>query len=386
MFIIKTLFHYSILSLSIIVRFFTNVKKKRVVCNSYGFTRYSCNPKYITEYLLEYSNEFEICWVFKEIAKAKDMPSKCKVIKWRTLKYLYYINTAEFIISNERLGLWNCYWIKRKGQKYIMTWHSSMGLKKIEKDAESKLPKSYIKSAKYDSSMCDLILSGCEFRTKIIENAFWYEGEILRMGTPRNDILFRDNFNIKKLVYNKYGIPLDKKILLYAPTFRKDYSLSHYKLEWKDVINVLKFEEKADYIVMLRLHPVFQSNSEILNKYTSMNIIDVSDYPDIQELLSITDILVTDYSSSIFDFSLLNKPIFIYASDINSFDRGTYLKFKEMPFPIAESNERFLELFKSFTLTDFQAKLEDFNKNVIGSYEKGIACKELHSWMNKNTI
>lgn len=107
-----------------------------------------------------------------------------------------------------------------------------MGIKKIEQDAEENLSLSYINEAKYDSSICDLILSGCKFRTEVIKRAFWYDGEILEKGTPRNDVLFQDHAELKQRIFAQCDIPKNAKILLYAPTFRKDMGLQYYKFNW----------------------------------------------------------------------------------------------------------------------------------------------------------
>ena len=114
------------------------------------------------------------------------------------------------------MGKFAIYLRKRCGQKYVMTWHSSMGIKKVEKDVEDYLLPQYIESAQYDSSICDLILSGCSYRTEVIRRAFWYDGEILEKGTPRNDMLFVSQKTFKDKICKKYNLNPDMKILLYA--------------------------------------------------------------------------------------------------------------------------------------------------------------------------
>lgn len=370
------------------VKCFTRVHKKRILCWSYFYSKYSCNPRYITEYLLaEHPGEYEIYWCFYKDVNIKDLPPEVKVVRWRTWKYLMILNSAEFLFSNARVNLWGSSFIKGKGQKYIMTWHAGMGLKKVEKDAESQLPKSYLRSAKYDSSICDLMLSGSRYMTDTIRRAFWYNGDILEYGIPRNDILFKDNTKLRKNIYNDYGLPNDARILLYAPTFRSDFNLKYYKLDWHDVLDKLEAKYGVPYYVFIRLHPNFcSSRINIPNLCFNEKMIDFTSYHDMQELLSVADILVTDYSSSMFDFSLLEKPCFLYAMDYDTYDRGTCFQLSELPFPFATNNKDFLEIIDNFDESEYKRRLSQFNETTVGNYENGKACENIYNWMKENEL
>lgn len=376
------------LVLSLFVRCVTHIHTNRVLCWSYGGKKYSCNPYYITKYLLEmHPGEFDIYWYFESSVDISSLPKSVKIVRKWTWKYLWIVNTSKFLITNSRISLFDNCWVKKKGQKYIMTWHSSMGIKRIEKDAEQDLNKGYIRNAKYDSKICDLILSGCRFRTNVIKRAFWYNGEILEQGTPRNDMLFNDKNSTYKLrndIYEKYFVPKEKYVILYAPTFRKDLAIDHYRLSWKDIVESLELKFKKKYVVFLRLHPnMLNSNIDIscLMNYPDMR--DVTLYHDMQELLAISDILITDYSSSIFDFSLLLRPCFIYASDYESYDRGTYLQMDRLPYPFAMNERDLIDNIRQFSMDKYISSLRNFQNNIIGSYEKGVACESFYKWMIK---
>lgn len=368
---------------SYIVRCFTRVCKKRVLCWSYGYTKYSCNPRYITEYLIaNHSGEYEIYWCFNKDIVIENIPVSVKIVRRRSWKYLWILNTSEFLFSNARINFWESSFLKRKGQKYIMTWHAGMGLKNVEKDAEQMLSIGYLKSAKYDSSICDLMISGSRYMTDTIRRAFWYNGKILECGTPRNDIFFQDHTKLKRQIFDRYGIPSDAKILLYAPTFRVDLSLQYYKFEWKDVLVNLEHKFGSPIYVFLRLHPNFYSNKmSIPDIRLDERIRDLTLYHDMQELLCIADILVTDYSSSMFDFALLKKPCLLYALDYDTYDRGTCFKLSELPFPYATCNDDFMRIIDNFDEQNFQKSLLSFNEEVVGSYEEGCACEEIYLWM-----
>lgn len=381
---------YSILYVvGFIIRLFTKVKKRRILCWSYYGKKYSCNPRYITEYLLNNAqNEFDIYWAFTD--KQKYCFPKIKTVSYKSLKFLFLLNTSEFIITNARTGMSIFIaWKKRKGQKYIMTWHSSMGIKAIEKDVEEKLGTAYVKMAKEDSKYCDLIFSGCKFRSEIIKRAFWYNGEILEKGTPRNDMLFdKSRFDeLKNKIFKRYSIPSNAKILLYAPTFRKDHKLHYYKLDWNKIIKVLNSKFNEEFYILFRLHPnligQIQDNSFLIN---NPNVKDTTLYDDMQELLTISDILITDYSSSIFDMALTYKPVFIYATDYDTYDRGTYLPLDSLPFLFAQNEDQLIKNIEYFDNSTYRNNLKTFITETLGSFENGKACEEFYKWMKNHSI
>src|SRR5690625_2963044 len=152
------------------------IKHNKIFLFSYYGAQFGCNPKYITNYIANHYQKgvFDIVWAFNN-PESKDDEGKFRKVKTMSLRYFYELCTAKVVITNARTT--NLY-IKRKGQYYIQTWHSSLRLKQIEKDAADVLPDSYIQMAKKDSMKCDLLLSGCQFSTNIFKNAFWYHGEI----------------------------------------------------------------------------------------------------------------------------------------------------------------------------------------------------------------
>ena len=129
---------------SFFIRLFLPVRKGTVMCWSYDFKQYSCNPRYLTEYLMENNPEFTIYWVFRKNVPTSGIDSRIRCIKFHSWEYYKVANTAEFLITNCRTDAYRYYWKKRKNQKYIMTWHGGVALKKIEKDAEDQLGYSYL--------------------------------------------------------------------------------------------------------------------------------------------------------------------------------------------------------------------------------------------------
>lgn len=351
------------------------IKKNKVLLYSYYGSQYSCNPKYITEYILKHysKDRFDLVWAFTDLTSQNSIDDFRKV-RMMSLKYFYELCTAKVVITNFRT---TDLFIKRKNQYYIQTWHSSLRLKQIEKDAEDSLPKHYVKMAKKDSLKCDLLLSGCKRSTEIFKRTFWYDGEIFEYGIPRNDLLIRKNHNNKEKLYKKLNIPSENKVLLYAPTFRKDNKIDVYKLDYLKLTEKLERKFGGKWVVLVRLHPhLIHKSSELI--YGS-NMIDVTSYDDIQELLLISDVLITDYSSLMFDFALTNRPCFLYVPDIDTYtkkERELYFDLEQLPFISVKSIEELLNEVDHYDIEVYRRKLRIF-LHQIGSFENGYACKYL---------
>ncbi|WP_282173032.1 CDP-glycerol glycerophosphotransferase family protein [Cytobacillus firmus] len=351
------------------------IKKNKIIMFSYYGSQYGCNPKYISEYITEKTpnEQFDIVWAFNRTADKENIPSIRKV-KIMSLKYFFELCTSKIIITNFRT---TDLFVKRKDQYYIQTWHSSLRLKQIEKDAEEALPGHYVKMAKKDSEKCDLLLSGCEFSTNIFKRAFWYEGEIFKSGTPRNDLFFSNDSFLKEKIFVKLNIPADSNIVLYAPTFRKDSGLSVYNIDYSKILKSLKQNYGGEWTFLVKLHPHLSSKSKELN--FDDFVIDVTNYNDIQELLSISDILISDYSSLMFDFSITQRPCFLYVPDYENYvkqDRNLYFNLLELPFKAAMNNEELIDIINTFDNVEYEKDLSTFNKK-IGSYEEGRASELL---------
>lgn len=357
------------------------VKNNKIFLYSYYGSQYGCNPKYITEYILEHfpKGYFDLVWAFNDLESKKHL-TKFRKVKTMSLKYYYELCTSKVVITNFRTTE---LFVKRKNQYYIQTWHSSLRLKQIEKDAEDNLPEQYIQMAKNDSLKCDLLLSGCKDSTNIFKRAFWYKGEIFERGIPRNDLLFQNNSKDKKRISNKLGIPEGYNVILYAPTFRKDNSIEIYNLEYSTTLETLKEKFGGNWVFLVRLHPHLLSEANKLVK--SKGVIDVTEYDDIQELLCISDILVSDYSSLIFDFSITKRPCFLYVPDLLEYtkkDRKLYYDITKLPFKSATNNEELQKKILQFNIKDYNTNLTRF-LDQIKTYEDGNASKNLVEHIDK---
>lgn len=375
--------------LSLIIRCFTRVRKGRVMCWAHNFKQYGCNPRYLTEYLLENNPEFEIFWVFRRKVDISGIDKRIRCVRFRSLEYYKLVNTAEFLITNSRTDPYRMYWTKRPEQKYLMLWHGGVALKKIEMDAEDKLGYSYVRKAKIDSRVCDLMISGCRFQTRLLKESFWYSGEILEKGIPRCDIFFDTGRHqeMNGRIRSHFSIPAENKIILYAPTFRADRSIEPYRINWDKVIPELRKAMNQEGItVLVRLHPNLLDKADTSSLVCYENVIDATRYHDMQELLCISDMLITDYSSSMFDISMLNRPCLLYATDKEKYDRGYYFRFDELPFPLAQNEEELIDTIKVFNQEKYDRNLKKFFDKEIGLFENGTSSRSLSEWMVNRRI
>ncbi len=375
--------------ISFFIRCFVPVKKGRVMCWAYNFKQYGCNPRYISEYLLDNGEEYDICWVFRSRKYAKRLDKRMRFVRFRSWKYLVLANTAEFLITNSRTDPYRIYWRKRKGQKYIMTWHGGVALKRVEKDVEENLGFGYVKKARFDSKACDLMISGCKAQTTLLKEKFWYSGEILEKGIPRNDIFFQEeaHASIKAGICSLYNIPQDSRLVIYAPTFRRNHSLEPYSIRWSEVIPHLKKMLGSDKVtVLLRLHPNLIGKADTSSLLNAPEVIDVTLYHDMQNLLCVSDMLITDYSSSMFDFTMQLRPCILFATDVEQYDRGFYYSFSELPYPLARSQEELVEAIRNFDETAYRERLKEFLTGKVGLFESGQASKAIAAWMREHSL
>lgn len=372
------------------VRSFIPVKKGQCFFWSYSFNKYACNPKDFTEYLLEnIIDDMQIYWAFDKDFDATFLDQRIHVVRRNTWAYIKAMYSSRFIINNKRSYKYDSYFVKKRNQKYIMMWHGASPMKRIEKDAEIQLGPTYCNYAKEDSKMCDLMISNSRFFSELIKSSFWYNGEILEKGVPRNDIFFRNTAKEIAIERTKKELGLSDatKLVLYAPTFRNGTeSLHFYKIDWASVLPSLKSILDGDVAILLRLHPNIANHSDISSLMSCPAVYNVTKAPDITQYLLAADMMITDYTSAMFDFAMLNKPCFIYAVDINEYDRGFYFNFDELPFPVATNMTELSDNIKNFNKETYLNSLSIFNKNHWGNIDKGEACSAIYQWVKHNDL
>lgn len=345
------------------------LKNNRVIIISFAGKGYGDNGRYIAEGLLKHK-EIEIYWVANRHFSSK-VPTGIKLVRYNSFSYLRILATSKIWINNTRF-MYKVH--KRKDQKYIQIWHGNLALKKIEFDGN--MPKRYIKIMKRDNKLINLMVSNSDFCTNMFKKSFKYDGVIEKYGTARDDIFFhkiKRNEAISR-VKDKYDIEEKTKVLTYAPTFRNSYENDPYNINIEDLKETLETITKQKWVILLRLHPLVK-NHEILKNKTAIN---ASNYPDMQELICASDIVITDYSSVMFESMIADKSVILYASDIDSYrkERGYYFKFEELPFPIATNNQELAEIINKFNKMDQRKQYASFKKK-IGLIEDGKASERI---------
>ena len=359
------------------------IQQNKIVFVNFKGSSYGCNPKYITEEILNRHINADIVWLVTKDVNKKDLPKSVRVIDFKSKNALRELSTAKIWVDNQRklfhikLGLQ-----KKNEQVYIQTWHGSLGIKKIGQVCpNTKKYNAWVPNGKFDAKMTDIILSNSTFEDEVFYDNFWGNGKIKQFGHPRNDIFFWSDNKKKQLkdkIFAKFNIDPNKKILLYAPSYRDSGDLDCYNLKVNDLLKILNSKTQQEWVIMVRMHPNLSKIAPTLFKIDNKKIVDVSQYPDIQELLVSSDIAMTDYSSCIFDFMLSRKPAFIFATDIEKYntDRGFYYPLETTPFPLARNNEELIENIKNFDEQKYKEDVEQFLKDK-GCMEDGHASERV---------
>ena len=337
------------------------VAENKVVISSYYGRGYGDNPKYITEAIQKENSSIKIIWLIRNDKEKGSLPHGVEMCQWNSIKRIYHLSTANVWIDNCRKS----FGFKRKNQLYVQTWHG-FALKRIEKDAECNLGRGYLKIAQKDSKYIDYIVSCSQFMTQIYRNSFWYDGPVLEWGAPRNDMLLSDCSAVKNKVYEFYNLDCEIKTVLYAPTFRSDGSMEPYSISYMRLIDACERRFGGKFVVLVRLHPNIAKKSEELGTMYTSNVINATYYPDMQELLGACDIVISDYSSLMFDFALSMKPCFQFATDIDAYkgDRNFYFEITNLPFSLAVNNDELENNIVMFDDAGYRNRLSDFYKSV----------------------
>lgn len=351
---------------------------RKAVCQSFYGRGYSDSPKAIAQELL--ARGWKVYWTVKGGEEAASMPEGVIPIQVETPKAIFHFCTAGAWVDNARK--W-AYTKKRGKTLYIQTWHG-FPLKRIEGDAADALPQDYLQAARHDSQMCDLFLSNSRFLTDIYRRAFWYGGQVLEAGFPRNDILAQPHPELGEKVRRALSLPQGKRLALYAPTFRKDKGLSAYDMDYPRCAGALEKRFGGKWLLLAKLHP------NIAEKAGEMDldpryIVNASDYPDIQELYLACDVLLTDYSSVMFDYLVTGKPCFLYVNDLAAYknDRNFYYDIDCLPFPRAEDNPQLEAAILGYDPQAQKQREEAFCRE-FGLSESGTAAAQAADWLEQH--
>lgn len=374
-FILSVIYHYSYK--------YVKTKEKTVFFLSFHGRGYSDNPKAIFEYMKQQPQfrDYQFVWALRNIHTKID---GAKVIRYNGPFYFYYLMCSKYWVVNCKLA---DYFIKKEDQVYLQTWHGTP-LKKLAHDIDvsddttfyrTKMSKAQMQQT-YDKDVAkyNYMISPNPFCTEVFQSAFHINQErLIETGYPRNDYLsqFKDEDVLK--LKRQLQLPLDKKIILYAPTWRDNsYQLSGYTFKLE--VDFLKWKEQLqdEYIVLFKPHYLIVNQFDMSQVKDFVYEIDAKS--DIASLYPIADVLVTDYSSVFFDYSILKRPIYFYMYDLESYAkelRGFYFDIhKDLPGKIYQEEDALLKAIKESEFDE--VKMNHFHQ-CFNRLEDGYASKRV---------
>lgn len=350
------------------------LKKDTILFSAYEGNEYTCNPKYIYEYIRKHcGTRYRTIWLHNRGV----MPPQCDAtVRFLSLSHIVALATSRWIVSN--LGI-EPFFTRRKDQIVVNTWHGGGAYKNstIGTQVKSCLYREYARSARAKNTT--YYLSSCQMFTNLLSDA-WHadKNKFLPVGSPRNDIFFsKPEESVRKDVLKKLGLSNETKYVLYAPTFRGEwlglsFRLENLHLDFSRVLRALEKRFGGKFKFLFRMHINTKGWSP-----SSSEAIDVSGYPDIQEIMLIADAFITDYSSSIWDWAMLRKPGFLFTPDLSDYekDRGLYSPIETWAFPYAKTNEELEKLILDYDEKKADAKIQS-HLDYTESFETGKASKQ----------
>lgn len=351
--------------------------RKRIFFMSTFGKSYSCNPKYLYESMMDdhrFSDySFVWCFVHPDEVDVKGC-NRTKIIKkGNHVLFFYYILTSKIIVYN--CGGFSFVPIRKK-QFLLETWHGGGTFKRVNLTVANKSESSK-KGIRMASNDVKAFIGTCEVNDKMfIREGMGYTGEIIKSGFPRNDILFIDDNDFRQNIKKKLGLDKNVHYVLYAPTFKGhehnavNLNSNVESISPNLVVTALQHSFGGEWKFVTRGH---QYVGELSIKSADD---DWSPYPDMQELLVAADVLITDYSSSIWDFALTGKPCFLYVPDLEEYakdERGFLRPIDTWPGITALNNNELVERIINFNKKAYVDKVSEY-LTKCGSYETGEAC------------
>ena len=326
--LIYSLYFYIMSSLLKVIGFFVGNNKRLILFNSYGGKKYDDSPKIIYERMIEDSrfNDYELVWALNT-PDTITIPGRTKKIKTDSLRYFVTALRARIWITNSSMERGLAF--KKNNTICYNTWHGTaikvLGID-VQKDNKSFRSKINVRA--------DFMLAQSQYDVEIFSHAFQLPVSCFRLtGAPRNDELTKYDVEDVKRIKDKLGISHDKSVLLYAHTLREYSKGNQNEVVLRIPIDMDLWQEKLDnsFIVLFRAH--YEVAKHMGTEGYSV-FKDVSSYPDLNELMIVSDALISDYSSIFFDYSVMHKPMYCFAYDYEEYKskRGMYLNLQdEMP-------------------------------------------------------
>lgn len=370
-------------------RIFPIDKKIVSVCTFEGKGGFGCNPKYLVEELHRQDPNIRFIWFVNDMSKV--FPDYIKKVPNTLWSRAFWLTRSKVWIDNYRKPYGT---VKRKGQYYLNVNHYTIGIKSVGLWRDKGFSKMAYLVSKNDSDMIDHLVIDSKFCEEMCPKGLVYDGEFIKTGAPRCDILYGDREIHKRNFKEKHNLPQDAKVVMFAPTFRegakdgKRFVFSEvWSIDFERLILNLENKFGGQWYICVRVHPQLAPTfSEYRNEKIQDRLIDESQADDMYEILAGMDAYITDYSSACFEAGYAKMPVFIYADDIDqyTYDRGSLMWDlcekqlehvgnnkeitpgieTEFPFKISTNNEQLEKCINEFKEDEYEATLEKFHEDV----------------------
>ena len=339
---------------------------------------YGDSPKYLAEELLRRNPSYKLIWLAKDATV--QAPSPIRTVRYNRIQAAYHLASAKIIITTQKA---RSSLRKKQSQFFLYVPHGQIGAKYVERQAGDNLSIDYQEGSKWHSAQCNLFLSSSKLFTEEMLTWYWYDGEVWESGLPRNDIFFNYTQEDLARIKQTAGVPDDVKIVFYAPTFRDNGNDRAYALDTERLLHTLEEKTGDKWILMIRLHPNFKWYRVPIFSYSD-RVLNMTFYPDMQELLLISDFLISDYSSTMFDFNLMHRPVFLFTQDVKDYQKMRGLKdwFFRVPFPFCHNNDELCQAILDYDESAYQSRCKEFDK-LYGSMEDGKATARIVDRLEK---
>ncbi|MFW6640082.1 bifunctional glycosyltransferase/CDP-glycerol:glycerophosphate glycerophosphotransferase [Nocardiopsis algeriensis] len=329
-----------------------------VLFESYFGTQYSCNPKAVYEELVARGTDLELVWATED--GSLRVPGPARTVLIGSKEHMEVLARARYIVSNCGIQYW---YVKREGQTYIQTWHGSP-LKRVGLDVDSPTfnrAAERLRRLAADAQKWDVLVSQSAFTTPIMRRAMAYQGKVAEIGYPRNDVLHSQDADERgQQVRKQLGIDPGKRVVLYAPTWRDDGNkgAGTYQFDLQLDVDAMRERLGKDHVLLLRLHHLINRHQVIEGDEF---VKDVSNYPDVNDLCMASDVLITDYSSIMFDYAGTGKTLLLYTYDYEKYrneTRGLSFDLAEhAPGPLLRNTDEVIGVLED--LDTFQAETKE---------------------------
>ncbi len=346
--------------------------QNKVVFIAFSGRQYSDSPRRISQLLQKAHPEIRQVWAFVEPETFAFLrEAGIQTVKYKSLAFLYHVMTARVYVDNAEF--WSALKF-RPGQMVLQTWHGGGAYKKVGGDRIDVNAREQQHAVEKMNKITLFLSSSQAFTEYVIRGAYQYTGEVLQCGLPRNDDLLSPDPQVVRRVRGALGIPAEAKILLYAPTFRNSHTLDLYDVDFAGLKQALEEKFGGSWVILLRMH-YYVAHKALASG--GAYLYNATDWPDMQELLLSSDILLTDYSSCMWDFSLLGRPCFLYARDIAAYrgERDFYTPIESWPFPLAPDNRTLVQNIRDFDERAYQTAVHQHHL-ALGSTESGAAARQ----------